>query len=71
MGVASAVTSNTAAVPLFALQATASDPVSVGSKLHVNLSTLKSQFTVLALRQVEALQRWKEIIRRNPPIIPN
>ena len=61
IGAASAVSSNTAPVPLFALQASASNPVSVGSKLHVDLSTLKSQFTVLALRQVEALQRWKEI----------
>lgn len=61
MGAASAVTSNTVPVPLFALQASSSNPVSVGSKLHVDLSTLKSQFTVLALRQAEALQRWKEI----------
>jgi hypothetical protein len=61
MGIASAVSSNTTPVPLFALQASASNPVSVGSKLHVDLSTLKSQFTVLALRQAEALQRWKEI----------
>lgn len=61
MGAASAVTSSTAPVPLFALQASASNPVSVGSKLHVDLSSLQSQFSVLALRQVEALQRWKEI----------
>jgi hypothetical protein len=61
LGSASAVTSNTAPVPLFALQASSSNPVSVGSKLYVDLSTLKSQFTVLALRQAEALQRWKEI----------
>jgi hypothetical protein len=32
-----------------------------GSILQVNLSNLQSQFTVLALRQAEALQRWKEI----------
>ena len=61
MGIASAVSSNTTPVPLFALQASSANPVSVGSKLHVDLSTLKSQFTVLALRQAEALQRWKEI----------
>jgi hypothetical protein len=61
MGIASAVSSNTAPVPLFALQASASSPVSVGSKLRVDLSSLNSQFTVLALRQAEALQRWKEI----------
>ena len=61
LGVASAVTSNTAPIPLFAFQASASNPVSVGSKLHLDLSSLKSQFTVLTLRQAEALQRWKEI----------
>lgn len=61
LGVASAVSSNTAFVPLFALDASASNTVSVGSKLHLDLSSLKSEFTVLALRQAEALQRWKEI----------
>ena len=61
LGVASAVSSNTSPVPLFALQASTSNTVPVGSKIHVDLSTLKSQFTVLALRQAEALQRWKEI----------
>lgn len=61
MGVLSAVTSSSAPVPLFALQASASNTVPAGSGLHVDLSSLKSQFTVLALRQAEALQRWKEI----------
>lgn len=61
LGVASAVSSNTSPVPLFALQASTSNPVSIGSKLHFDLSSIKSQFTVLALRQAEALQRWKEI----------
>ena len=35
--------------------------IPAGSPLQVDLSGLKSQFTVLALRQAEALQRWKEI----------
>ena len=61
VGTASAVTSNSAPVPLFALDASASNPVSAGSKLRFDLSSIKSQFTVLALRQAEALQRWKEI----------
>lgn len=61
VGVASAVSSNSAPVPFFALQASASNTVPVGSTLRVDLSTLQSQFTVLALRQAEALQRWKEI----------
>lgn len=61
VGVASAITSNSAQVPFFALQASASNTVPVGSTLRVDLSTLQSEFTVLALRQAEALQRWKEI----------
>ena len=61
IGVASPVTSNTAQVPLFALQATSSNKIPVGSTLRTDLSALQSQFTVLALRQAEALQRWKEI----------
>lgn len=61
VGVASAVTSNTAPVPFFALQASASNTVPSGSALRVDLSTLQTEFTVLALRQAEALQRWKEI----------
>lgn len=61
LGVASAVTSNGSMVPLFALQASESNTLPVGSTLHVDLNSLKSQFTVLAFRQAEALQRWKEI----------
>ena len=61
VGVGSAVSSNSAVVPFFALQASLSNTIPVGSTLHVDLSTLQSQFTVLALRQAEALQRWKEI----------
>ena len=38
-----------------------SNTVPAASTLRVDLSTLQSQFTVLALRQAEALQRWKEI----------
>ena len=61
LSVASAVSSNTAPVPLFAFDASSSHVLPVGSSLRVDLSTLQSQFTVLALRQAEALQRWKEI----------
>lgn len=61
VGVVSAITSNSSQVPFFALQASSSNVVPVGSTLRTNLSTLQSQFTVLALRQAEALQRWKEI----------
>nr|DAH54278.1 MAG TPA: Major capsid protein [Microviridae sp.] len=61
IGVASAVSSSSAPVPFFALQASTSNTIPIGSSLRVDLSTLQSQFTVLSLRQAEALQRWKEI----------
>ena len=41
--------------------ASSTNVIPAGSTLQVNLSNLQSQFTVLALRQAEALQRWKEI----------
>lgn len=61
VGVASAVSSSSAPVPFFALNASSSNTIPVSSTLRVDLTSLKSQFTVLALRQAEALQRWKEI----------
>lgn len=44
-----------------AKDASSSNVILSGSSLQVDLSNLQSQFTVLALRQAEALQRWKEI----------
>ena len=44
-----------------AKNASTSNVIPAGSTLQVDLSKLQSQFTVLALRQAEALQRWKEI----------
>ena len=61
VGVASGVSSNTVPVPFFALDASSSNSLPVGSTLRVDLGSLQSQFSVLALRQAEALQRWKEI----------
>lgn len=61
VSIASEVTSSSAVVPFFAKDASASNTLPVGSTLRANLSSLQSQFTVLALRQAEALQRWKEI----------
>lgn len=61
VGVASPISSSSAPIPFFALQSSSSNTVPVSSTLRVDLSTLQSQFTVLALRQAEALQRWKEI----------
>lgn len=59
--IGSAVSSSTSPVPLFAREASSTNVLPVGSTLRANLSSLQSQFTVLALRQAEALQRWKEI----------
>lgn len=61
VGIASNITANSAPIPFFAIQASSSNTVPATSTLRTDLSTLKSQFTVLALRQAEALQRWKEI----------
>jgi hypothetical protein len=44
-----------------AKNASASNVIPAGSTLQADLSNLQSQFTVLAFRQAEALQRWKEI----------
>ena len=55
------VTGASTLVPLFATEASATNTIPAGSTLHVDLSSLKAQFSVLALRQAEALQRWKEI----------
>lgn len=59
--IASTVSSNASPVPLFAREASSTNVLPVGSALRIDLSALQSQFTVLALRQAEALQRWKEI----------
>ena len=37
------------------------ETINAGSVLSVNVKDIASKFTVLALRQAEALQRWKEI----------
>lgn len=46
---------------LSAKDASSTNVIPAGSTFQVDLSKLQSQFTVLALRQAEALQRWKEI----------
>lgn len=61
VGTPSAVTNPLSQVPFYAIQASVENPVPANSALRVDLGSLKSQFTVLALRQAEALQRWKEI----------
>lgn len=61
VGIASAITASTAPIPFFALTASSTNTLPVSSTLRVDLASLKSQFSVLSLRQSEALQRWKEI----------
>lgn len=61
VGIYTAVNASNTPLSLSALQASASNTIPVGSRLRVDLSSLQSQFSVLALRQAEALQRWKEI----------
>lgn len=55
------VSSSANPLSFIAADASSSNPIPVGARLAVNFSALQSQFTVLALRQAEALQHWKEI----------
>ena len=57
------VSSSANPLSFIAADASSSNPIPIGARLAADLSVLKSQFTVLALRQAEALQRWKEIIQ--------
>lgn len=61
VAIALPISNNKSQIPFFAFQASASNTIPEGSSLRVDLSSLQSQFSVLALRQAEALQRWKEI----------
>ena len=48
-------------IQIIATTASSTNEVPPGLPLRADLSKLTSEFTVLALRQAEALQRWKEI----------
>lgn len=61
VGISTAITNPLAQVPFYAFQASVEHSIPANSALRVDLDSLKSQFSVLALRQAEALQRWKEI----------
>lgn len=61
IGSPSAINNALNPVSLYAFQASVDKPLPQNSTLRVDLSSLKSEFSVLALRQAEALQRWKEI----------
>jgi len=55
------LTTDNSSTGLSAPGVTSGSTVALKSPLISDLSALQSQFTVLALRQAEALQRWKEI----------
>lgn len=55
------LTADNSSTGLMAPGVTSGSTVAPKSPLISNLSALQSQFSVLALRQAEALQRWKEI----------
>ena len=55
------MTSSSSAVDFAALDLPSGAQVVANTALQVNLKDLQSQFSVLAIRQAEALQRWKEI----------
>lgn len=61
LAIALPVSSTSSPVSLFAIDSSSSNTIPSNAKVHVDFSSIKSQFTVLALRQAEALQRWKEI----------
>ena len=58
--IATALTSSANSSPV-SVHLPAGETVPKDSSLYVNLKDISSQMTVLALRQAEALQRWKEI----------
>lgn len=61
LGSLAGVNSPTAPLQFVAPGASSSNAVPPSLPLRADLSKLTSEFTVLALRQAEALQRWKEI----------
>lgn len=60
VGTATVMNSGIATSPI-GVHLSAGDVINAGSRLSVNMQDIASKFTVLALRQAEALQRWKEI----------
>lgn len=60
VGTATVMSSGITASPI-GVHLSSGQTVNAGSILSVNVKDIASKFTVLALRQAEALQRWKEI----------
>ena len=60
VGTATAMNKGIATSPI-GVDLSSGGTINAGSRLSVNVQDISSKFTVLALRQAEALQRWKEI----------
>lgn len=60
VGTATVMSSGITTSPI-GVQLSSDQTIKAGSILSVNVKDIASKFTVLALRQAEALQRWKEI----------
>ena len=60
VGTATVMSSGITTSPI-GVQLSSGQTVNAGSILSVDLKDISSKFTVLALRQAEALQRWKEV----------
>lgn len=60
VGTATAMSSGITTSPI-GVQLSSGETIKAGSYFTTNVKDIASKFTVLALRQAEALQRWKEI----------
>ena len=60
VGTATAMASGITTTPI-SVKLSSGQTINAGSYLTTNVQDIASKFTVLALRQAEALQRWKEI----------
>ena len=60
VGTATALAAGVTSTPI-SVKLSSDQSVLAGSYLTTNIKDIASEFTVLALRQAEALQRWKEI----------
>lgn len=60
VGTSTAMASGITSTPI-SVQLASGETIKAGTYLTTNVQDIASKFTVLALRQAEALQRWKEI----------
>lgn len=59
--ITSNIMTSTATIAPISVKLSSGQSIAAGSSLTTDLSDIASKFSVLALRQAEALQRWKEI----------